>query len=102
MSQVDPTVFYWLDQDCNVTGILACHVDDFIWGGSPTFATTVIPHLKAVFQVGREEHDNCYVGIGFIAVDGTILMQQESYIKNLQLIHMDSSSATQRHSPLWN
>jgi hypothetical protein len=49
MSQVDPAVFYWLDQDCNVTGVLACHVDDFIWGGSQTFASTVIPHLKAVF-----------------------------------------------------
>lgn len=101
MSQVDPAVFYWLDQDCNVTGVLACHVDDFIWGGSQTFATTVIPHLKSVFQVGREEHDNfCYVGIEFITVDGTILMQQESYIKNLQPIHMDSSRAVQRNSPL--
>ncbi|KAM9471315.1 uncharacterized protein ACWYII_007190 [Salvelinus alpinus] len=48
MSQVDPAVFHWLDQDCNVTGVLACHVDDFIWGGSQTFASTVIPHLKAV------------------------------------------------------
>jgi hypothetical protein len=66
MSLVDPAVFHWFDQDCNVTGVLACHVDDFIWGGSQTFAT-VIPVLKAVFQVGREEHDRfCYVGIGFI------------------------------------
>ena len=28
MSQVDPAVFHWLDQDCSVTGILACHVDE--------------------------------------------------------------------------
>lgn len=32
MSQDDPAVFYLLEQDCAVTGVLACHVDDFIWG----------------------------------------------------------------------
>ena len=57
LSQVDPAVFYWLDDSYNVMGVLACHVDDFIWGGSEMFSTTVIPSLKAAFQVGREEHD---------------------------------------------
>jgi hypothetical protein len=89
---VDPVVFYWLDQGCNVTGVLACHVDDFIWGGSQTFATTVIPHLKAVFHVSREEH-NVYVGIEFITVDGTILMQQECYV---------FKSCTKEFPSLWN
>lgn len=42
MSKVDPAVFYWLDQDCTVIGLLACHVDDFIWGGTQSFSTTVI------------------------------------------------------------
>ena len=46
MSQVDLAVFYWLDEHCSVTGILACHVDDFIWGGSHIFATIVIPHIR--------------------------------------------------------
>lgn len=32
MSKVDPAVFCWLEQDCIVTGVLACHVDDFLWG----------------------------------------------------------------------
>ena len=75
MSQLDPAVFYWLDQDCNVTGVLACHVDDFIWGGSQAFATTVISHLKAVFQVSHEEHDKLYANITrMITVDGKILI----------------------------
>jgi hypothetical protein len=57
MSQVDPAVFNWLDEQGCVNGILACHVDDFIWGGSHLFATTVIPQIKTAFQVGREECD---------------------------------------------
>ncbi len=58
MSKVDPAVFYWLGDSYKVKGILASHVDDFIWGGTDAFSTTVIPQLKAAYQVGREEHDS--------------------------------------------
>lgn len=51
VSKVDQAMFYWLDASCNVMGVLACHMDDFIWGGSETFSTTVIPHLKAAAVV---------------------------------------------------
>lgn len=64
VSKVDSAVFYWLDDLYKVTGVLACHVDDFMWGGSDMFSTVVIPKLKAAFQVGREEHNSfSYVGI---------------------------------------
>lgn len=101
MSQVDPAVFYWLDGECKVTGVLACHVDDFIWGGSDEFATTIIPQLKTVFQVGREEQDNfCYVGMELATVNGQVLVQQELYIKNLQPILIDPARALQRDAVL--
>ena len=101
MSQVDPAIFYWLDNDCNVTGVLACHVDDFIWGGSHSFTTTVIPHLQAAFQVGREEHDSFrYVGMEYVTANGITCMHQDNYIQNLQPIHMDTSRAMSRDAPL--
>ncbi len=101
MSQVDPAVFYWLDQDCTVTGVLACHVDDFIWGGTRSFSTTVIPHLRSMFQVGREECDSfCYVGINFETVDNKMQVHQENYIKHMQPIHLDPSRAVEQNSPL--
>lgn len=53
VSQVDPAVLYWTDEQCKVTGVLACHVDDFLWGGSQNFSTDVIPQLKSAFHVGR-------------------------------------------------
>ncbi len=58
MSKVDPAVFYRMGDSCKVKGILASHVNVFIWGGTDAFSTTVIPQLKAAFQVGREEHDS--------------------------------------------
>ncbi|KAL0157596.1 hypothetical protein M9458_045672, partial [Cirrhinus mrigala] len=64
VSKVDPAVFYWLDDSSKVMGILASHVDDFIWGGTHAFSTTIIPQLKAAFQVGWEEHDSfSYIGM---------------------------------------
>lgn len=66
VSQVVSAVFYWLDQDCTVSWVLACHVDDFIWGGTQSVSSTVIPQLKSAFQVGYEEHrEFCYVGMDF-------------------------------------
>ncbi|KAK9523757.1 hypothetical protein VZT92_017657 [Zoarces viviparus] len=101
VSQVDPAVFYWLDESCNVMGLLACHVDDFIWGGSETFSTTVIPHLKVAFQVGREEHNSfSYIGMEVHSVEDEIQVQQSIYIKNLQPIPVDPNRATQREAPL--
>ncbi|KAL6481141.1 hypothetical protein MHYP_G00092210 [Metynnis hypsauchen] len=101
MSQVDPAVFYWLDKEYKVTGVLACHVDDFLWAGSQDFATNVIPLLKSAFHVGREEHEQfCYVGMNFATVDGVVLVHQHSYIDNLQPLHMQPARALQRDAPL--
>lgn len=101
ISKVDPAVFYWTDTNCNVTGILACHVDDFMWGGTESFSRTVIPHLRSVFQVGREEHDSfCYVGMDFVTVKQTVQVHQENYIQHMQPIHLSPSRAVQQDSAL--
>jgi len=55
MSRVDPAVFYWVKTDGDLHGVLACHVDDFIWGGSTEFANTVIDKIRSTFMIGRED-----------------------------------------------
>lgn len=101
VSQVGPAVFYWLDQDCTVTGVLACHVDDFVWGGTLSFSSTVIPQFKSAFQVGREEHANfCYVGMDFATVNKGVQIHQDNYIQHLQPIHIDHSQAVEQDSLL--
>lgn len=70
-SHVDPAVFHWMDEQCEVTGILACHVDDFffLWTDSQYSATKAVPQLKCTFLVSREEREKfCYVGIDFVSV----------------------------------
>ena len=101
MTQVDPAVFYWLGEQLKVAGVLACHVDDFLWEGSQDFSTNVIPLLKAAFHVGCEEHEHfCYVGMDFATVNGVVQVHQHSYIENLQPLNMQPACVIQRDAPL--
>lgn len=76
-------------------------MDDFIWGGTQSFSSTVIPQLKSAFQVGREEHGNfCYVGMDFGTLNKGVQIHQDNYIQHLQPIHMDHSRAMEQDSPL--
>lgn len=64
---------------------------------------TVIPHLKAAFQIGHEEHNNIsYIRMEVLSVENEIHVQQWMHIKNLQPIPVDPTTATQRKAPLTN
>lgn len=77
VSQIDSAVFYWIDNSGQLTGILASHVDDFLWGGSKTFTSLVIPHLRFAFQVRREEHNSlCRNGYLFWTWTNTCTLKQ--------------------------
>ena len=54
VSSVDPCLFYWREH-YKLVGILACHVDDMIWGGNENFKINVIDNLKNTFMFGSEE-----------------------------------------------
>lgn len=72
MSKIDPAVIH-------MTSKYTSKVDDFIWGGTQSFTTTVIPLLRSMFQVGREENDNfCYVGINFENMNKKVQIPQKS------------------------
>ena len=47
-SQLDPCIFYWYDRS-GLSGVIACHVDDLLIGGSANFATQVIDPLKKIY-----------------------------------------------------
>lgn len=97
ISQVDPAVFYWQNEQSEITGVLACHVDDFLWAGSSHFATHIIPVLKSTFFVGHEEHDSfSYVGMGIRTVNDVIEVHQQLYIDNLQAVQLQAARAVQR------
>ena len=54
VSGVDTGVFYW-KENSPLVELLACHVDNMIWGGDEMFETNTINKLKHTFQFECEE-----------------------------------------------
>ena len=80
-SSVDPSLFYWKEH-YKLVGILACHVDDMIWGGNENFKSNVTNNLKNTFMFGSEETKPfTYLGIQLIQNgDFSSTINQNNYI----------------------
>ena len=99
ISKSDPAVFYWLDSAGELIGLLACHVDDFLWGGTDYFEKNVIDLVRREFVVGKEEESSFkYVGINIQSKDGKILYDQNFYAKNLEYIILSKARSVQKDS----
>ncbi len=53
-SRLDQASFCWFDNGI-LCGIMIVHVDDFLYGGTPNFHSSVVNRIKQIFTVGLEE-----------------------------------------------
>ena len=95
VSKMDPAIFFWKNKEKKVDGVIACHVDDFLWGGSREFENTVIRQIRSTFYVGKEDQEENgsfpYVGIELAKHKETIQLSQKKYQNNLQFIPIDKN-----------
>ena len=85
----DEAVFYWYFGNV-LHGIICTHVDDFFWGGSARFKSSVIDRLKEVFQNSQESHYNfIYVGLQVSQHQDGIKMDQCAYISEMEVMEID-------------
>lgn len=83
-SKLDPAIFYYYT-DC-LEGLIICHVDDFLFGGSPRFAK-VITYIKENFKISREDSVAFkYVGLNIQQCKNGVFVGQPDYIKELEEI----------------
>lgn len=104
-SKMDPAVFFW--SNCGeLQGVLACHVDDFLWAGNSSFFQTgIIPKIREAFEIGKEENAAFrYTGleIEYCPEESSIFMQQEKYASNLCIIDISKSRMLQQDELLNN
>ena len=89
VSKIDPAVFFWHNSN-GLAGILAVHVDDFLWTGTKQFERTVIVKIRQMFNVGKEASDSFkYLGLGLSQEDDQIILSQKDYVNMLQTIPFD-------------
>lgn len=85
-SQVDPAVYYWVNDCGDITGILANHVDDFIWGGTADFEATVISLIRSKFSIGKDSHMFHYVGIDLFSEEEQIYISIRMTMQKVWLL----------------
>ena len=65
-------------------------MDDFFWGGSARFKSSVIDRLKEVFQISQESHYNfTYVGLQVNQHQDGIKMPQCANISDMEVMEID-------------
>jgi transposase InsO family protein len=103
VSKVDPAVFIW-NKDGQLNGILACHVDDFLWAGDShdsTFEKNVMERVRKEFLVGREEEVSfSYVGLEVNKKGSIITLDQKRYAENINPMEITRSRAMQKDSQI--
>ena len=85
-SKYDEAIFTWYYQN-KLHGIITIHVDDFCFGGSKIFQTSVIDKLRKIFKVKSEDiAEFKYLGLEVKQNGGNIRLGQDEYVKKLKPI----------------
>ena len=84
MSRGDPSIFYYYKDD-KLAGIIAIHVDDFLWAGDLLFSNNIISAFCKVFTIGKTSKNTFrYLGLDLNQNCEIITLDQIHYIQSLQ------------------
>lgn len=94
-SRYDEALFYWRHEG-RCEGVLAIHVDDFLYGGSPKFEK-LMEKIKTIFTVGSQETAPMkYLGMNIDESDDEISFSQDSYIDSSDEIDLQDKKDKSR------
>ena len=88
MSKADPSLFYYYHNN-ELQGIVAIHVDDFLWCGNDYFFRNVIEKIHNEFIIGKEFNTAFrYLGLDLKEHKDHILLDQAHYIDSLNTVNI--------------
>ena len=88
MSKADPALFYCHNNNNKLIGIIAIHVDDFLWAGTNDFEQNFISKIRKTFVVGKENQSLFkYLGIDLSENNSEISIDQINFSQNLNPIN---------------
>ena len=89
-SKYDEAIFYWKTSK-GLEGLLCCHVDDFLWGGTKRFKEEVVEKTKETFEISKEDKGNLrYIGLDLKQSTDKITVSQKKYIQGLEPIQLEN------------
>ena len=98
MSKADPALFYYHDNN-NLIGMIAIHVDDFLWSGTNDFEINL--KLQKRFMIRKENQSIFqYLGISLKENDSKITTDQIIYAEKLKPINHINNNKDKRSSTI--
>ena len=89
---LDPAMYlsFTTEDEKRLDGLALTHVDDILHGGTKHFDENVMAGVKSSFKFGLEEKDTFkYVGMNIKRTQNSILIDQDHYVKGLELPDME-------------
>ena len=97
---LDPALFIKHEQD-ELVGFVACHVDDFLHAGTKAFDTSVMIPLRQRFSAGKIQGTAFhYVGFHVMQDETGIIIDQNSYVSNLEDVPLNMYWSQSKDTPL--
>ena len=99
MSELDPAMFF-LHNSGKLSGIIFCHVDDFLHAGDEHLKNIMI-NLRKRFVAGKAEERNFnYIGFRIIQESSVLVLDQSRYVENVKNKVTDPKRAQDKQSTL--
>lgn len=100
-SELDPSLFYYKNQNGMLDGMLVSHIDDFLHGGNLKFDRHVMDSLRDHFLAGKLEQKNfTYVGLEIHQDRTGITVTQNEYIDSMEMVKITSERAKKKNDAL--
>ena len=86
-SKMDEALFFLRNEENELKGMVAGHVDDFFWSGDGELQTNVINKLRESFHISSDLHDSFnFIGLDFHQTRNTIEIDQSIYAESIQFV----------------
>ena len=100
MCPLDPSLFYWYNND-KLQGIICVYVDDFLWMGTQVFRERVIDILRGEFSIGSTASSTFkYIGLKVDSTDRGITVSQHGYAGLLAPLRLGCGRSAAKSSEL--
>ena len=97
----DKAIFMWYDKS-GLGGIIACHVDDLIFGGNEVFHNTLVDKLRKVFVIGSEENNNLkYLGLKICQQPMHITLSANDFAMSIKKIDLSTAESDDQKAKLF-
>ena len=101
VSTYDNALFLWHDANGNLMGILAMHIDDFIFCGNDLFHKNVISELIKISKVGMHENGTFkFWVLSFKQTKDRIIIDQNLYASSISRIDIKKDRSLRKNDQL--